>query len=194
MAEPMNFSAYARRIGVSQPYISQLVAQGVIPLVPGKKMIDPEQADAAIAQHRDVSKQYTVDRNAQARAAKAADASPAPAPRSEPMNSPAMQIANAHSKARAMRETFVARQAELEYRERIGELIERAQSDRAILDAVGPILSRLESLGARAAPKVAGETDVRSIADAIDDEVAEIRQELADTLRAMAASAEATKQ
>ena len=87
-----------------------------------------------------------------------------------------------------------ARLDEIELAERMGRLIDRERSDRAILDAVGPILTRFESLGARAAPKVVGQTDVRRIADAIDDEVLALRQELADTLKAMAASGKATKQ
>lgn len=82
----------------------------------------------------------------------------------------------------------------LEYEERIGKLIERSSRDRAIADGLGPILSRLDGLPARAAPKIVGQTDVRRVIDALEDEVINLRQEIADTLRAMIAASGATKQ
>lgn len=74
---------------------------------------------------------------------------------------------------------------ELELRERRGELIERTRFEKAIADGLGPILSQLGTLSSRIAAKVAGETDVRKIQDIIDDEVDKMRQDTADTLRAV---------
>lgn len=74
---------------------------------------------------------------------------------------------------------------DLEYRERIGSLIERARIEAAIADGLSPIMSQFDTLSTRVGPKLVGLTELRTIQDLIDDEVAVLRQEAADTLRAM---------
>lgn len=96
--------------------------------------------------------------------------------------------------ARTAQATAKAKLDQLEYEQRVGALVVRALYDKALQDGLAPILSRLDSLSTRAAPKLLGEMDVRRIQDVIDDAVLEVRQDIADTLRAMAASGEATKQ
>lgn len=83
---------------------------------------------------------------------------------------------------------------EMELAERAGKLVERQRYDQAVADALTPILARFDSISMRAAPKLLGQTDVRRIQDVIDDAVLEARQDISDTLRAMIASGEATKQ
>lgn len=82
-----------------------------------------------------------------------------------------------------------ARLDNLEYMERVGKLVERSRYDAAVAEGLSPILSRLDSLSTRVAPKLIGLTDVRRIQDIVDDEVTAIRQDTSDTLRAMAATA-----
>ena len=87
-----------------------------------------------------------------------------------------------------------ARLDELEYRKRAGELVERTRSDRAILDALVPIIGKLDALPTQLAPKLAGMTDIASIQNVIEDGVADYRQNIAETLRAIVASHNATHQ
>lgn len=99
-----------------------------------------------------------------------------------------------YAKVRTAREAYAVKQAELDYRTRIGELVERAKYDKALADALGPALSRLDTLSARVAARVMGETDLRRAQTIIDDEVAAIRQEMADAVRALIATGGQTRQ
>lgn len=83
---------------------------------------------------------------------------------------------------------------ELEYDERVGKLVEKSRVELAIADGMGPIMSQLDTVSVRVAPKLVGLVDVRRIQDIIDDEIARIRQDTADTLRAMVAGALITRQ
>lgn len=99
-----------------------------------------------------------------------------------------------YTTVRTNREAFAAKHAELDYRARVGELVERSRYDRALADGMAPALARLDTLSARLGARVAAETDVRRVQSMIDDEVVSIRQEIADTLRAMLAAAGQTRQ
>lgn len=182
MAGLMSFSAYARHRGVSQPYISQLVAKGVIPLSDGRK-IDAAAADAAIDAMRDPAKQAVADRHAAARAP-AAVAPPADPPLG---GAPVGQF----HKAKTATEVFRAKNAQLEYERAVGRLIETDAAVRAIGANLGPTVKLLESIPNRIASRLAAETDPRKVhallsgeIDAVRAEVARVAQQLIEQLSA----------
>ena len=90
-----------------------------------------------------------------------------------------------YTRVRTHREAFRAKTEEVEYRARVGELVERKAYDQALADALSPLLSALDSLSARVGPAVAAEHDVRKCQNILDDAVAVIRQDIANTLRRM---------
>lgn len=187
MSEPMTFTAYAKHRGVSQPYISQQVAAGVIPLVAGRK-IDPDAADAALDALRDPSKAGVAARHAAARGAKNAPPEP-PAPEVErPLGgAPTGQF----HKAKTATEVFRAKTAQLEYERAIGRLIESDTAIRALNANLGPTIKLLESIPNRIASRLAAESDPRKVhallaseIDAVRGEIARIAQQLAEQLGA----------
>lgn len=87
-----------------------------------------------------------------------------------------------------------ARLDELDYDERTCRLVDKSRYDAGVADALGPILLQYDTLSTRVAPELVGQTDVRRIQDIIDNAVARLRQDTADTLRAMIVSAGVMRQ
>ncbi len=145
LSDLLNFSQYAKRKGWTQPYVSQLVKQGVIPLAEGKK-IDPDVADAAVAAHRDPSKQYTADRHAANRSF-------------GPGAHPAVESHSPFQRARAVRETFAAKQAQIDYERSIGKLIRVEDFEHAYADKLAAARDELLTLSDRLAARVAASSD-----------------------------------
>jgi len=83
------------------------------------------------------------------------------------------------AKAKAKRETYLAQIAELEYRQRTGELIPAeevaAEWERLVMVAKG----RLMALPARLAPTLVKLRDMRSVETTIRDEIVAVLRELA---------------
>lgn len=167
-------SEYARHRGVTPAAVTYWARDGRIVLLDGK--VDRDASDAALDKTLSPihgGKRTTAER----------------APEPETVGSRADLI-----RQKSRQSELSADLLALELRKKKGEVIDRAGHDRALLEALGPILARLDSIGSRAAPKALGQNDLRVVQDAIDDEVTVVRQEIADTLRAMAAAEAATKQ
>lgn len=193
MADLITFSAYARLRGVSQPYISQLVAKGVIPLGPGRK-IDPVAADAAIERTRDAGKQSTVERHAVGRAAKRQGKSV-----SEMLDDgadPDDAAGNQFYRAKTANEIFRARLSEIEYRRLSGELVEVAAVERAVFENASAARKMLERLPDRLSARIAVvlNVDGRACHLLLQAEVREMCEELAKTAQALPENLTATKQ
>ena len=84
------------------------------------------------------------------------------------------------AKARAKRETYRAQMAEVEYRARIGELLEAKDVAATWVAQVGIAKGRLLSLPARLAPAVLGLGDLRAIETVIREAIHEALTELSD--------------
>jgi hypothetical protein len=82
------------------------------------------------------------------------------------------------AKARAKRETYRAQMAEVEYRARIGELLEAKDVAATWVAQVGIAKGRLLSLPARLAPAVLGLGDLRAIETVIREAIHEALTEL----------------
>lgn len=176
-------SQFARHRGVSAPAVTQWAQAGRIVLAPnGDVIVDESDALLAATQTAHVGKRGApaVSKRTRGRPAAAYAAADG-----DPETLTEARIAQARARARL---------DELEYRERAGELVERRRYDQALADAVAPILSRLDSLANRAAPKLVGIADMSHVIGVIDDEVIALRQDIADTLEAMSHAGGATKQ
>lgn len=82
------------------------------------------------------------------------------------------------AKAKAKRETYRAQMAELEYRTRMGELLEARVVADTWAAQVGIAKGRILSLPARIAPQVIGLGDLRAIEGVIRDAIHEALTEL----------------
>ena len=82
------------------------------------------------------------------------------------------------AKARAKRETYRAQMAEVEYRQKIGELLEAETVARIWTEQVAIAKGRLLALPARLAPAVLGLGDLRAIEGVIREAIHEALTEL----------------
>jgi len=82
------------------------------------------------------------------------------------------------AKAKAKRETYRAQMAELEYRQKNGELIPADEVGEAWTERVLIAKGRLLNLPARLAPNLIAATDMREIEQTIRDAVVEVLEEL----------------
>jgi hypothetical protein len=164
----MSRAEYARHRDVSRPAVTKWAQIGRIALAnDGRVLVDESDALlAATVQRRGPKPKAAVAPTAQQAAA-------------------ARPVEGSLTEARTDQARAKARLDDLEYRKRAGELVDRGGTTKAIADSLAPILSRLDSLSTRAAPRLLQMTEVGQIQDVIDEEVVAIRQEIADVLRAM---------
>jgi len=182
----MTRSEYAKHRDVSRAAVTQWAAAGrIVTDASGNVVVDESDKRLAETMNTRGGKRPRTDLG------QAAQSDPVDTPTQGTLVLPP---GSSLTQARTAQAQSRARLDELDYLERVGALVERARYDQAILDALAPILSRLDSIASRAAPKLLGLTDVRRIIDVVDDEVIALRQEIFDTLRAMAAAGGATKQ
>ena len=154
----MTVTEYAARSGLNKGTVSRLVSSGVILNhgVPGKPLIDPDQADAARSAALDPSK---------TRAPAAVPSAPAAA-EAPPVGPSA---SGSYTKARGVRETFAAKQAELDYRERVGQLLVREEVEDATVKIATEVQRRLAERAPALADRLVGMTDLARIATLIRD-------------------------
>jgi phage terminase Nu1 subunit (DNA packaging protein) len=88
------------------------------------------------------------------------------------------------AKAKAKRETHRAQLAELEYRQKVGELVEASEVARRWANIGNMIRQRLLAIPTRLAAQVAGMDDERMIRDAIKSEVYAALTELSASVEA----------
>lgn len=84
------------------------------------------------------------------------------------------------AKAKAKRETYRAHIAELEYKQKSGDLLPRDEVAAAWIDRVQILKGRLLALPSRVAPIVATAQDMRAIEQALRGEIIAALTELAD--------------
>lgn len=137
---PMSFVDYARRRGCSRPLISKKVADGTIhgPALTADRRIIPSIADAQLAAARDPSQ----------------SALTLPAAGEDAVN---------YARERARREAALAERAEIELRQRKGELLDRAATLRAIENVARAIRDRILAVPHDIAGELARLSDEREI-------------------------------
>lgn len=172
----MSVRAYAQHRGVSHPAVIKAIKSGRIATEPDGS-IDPIKADAQWDRHTRTA-QPTTPKVANARPS----ASAAP-PVSSPQTSDDTRGVDYH-KARAVRETYAARLAKLDFEERSAKLISKDEADTEFFTLARQLRDRIQQIPRKVAPEivalVVATPDVRGVTDILD---AAIREALEDLTR-----------
>jgi hypothetical protein len=173
-----SLSEYAAHAGVSPAYVTKLKQAGrlVMVKVDGRDRVNFDMTDRLVANTTDMS-----------RARNGANAKPAPAaapPSSdEPTPSGAASIAGGGAgsgnggadmvfrKAQAQERVFAAKTAELTYRQKAGELVEKKTVERTVFDAFRSLRDQAFQAPQNAAARTIGMGDAREIERVIAEEL-----------------------
>lgn len=170
-------SAFARAIGVSQPYISKMVAQGKIPLTADGK-IDLELGKAALRKN-------TTTRGDPPAVPQVGGSAELPLGETG---------GSSYNDARRRQAMADAALRELELEQKRGELVGRAPVVKAGEDAGQALAKELEAATNRLAPAVYGAESLAKARELIAAEHNRVREVFADYLEALAGARGATKQ
>lgn len=177
--------AFAARKGNAVSYWHGQKERGRLVMVEvnGKPMVDVEASEALLASTADPAKTHMAEVNARQRiaAGQPAPAQPVQVPEFQAGGGAAGTSKNAtYLQAKTAREVYEAKNAQLEYEERIGKLI-RVDAVRATwAAAVSSTRDALLQIPSRLAPVLAAETDLAAVTLLLEDE---IRQALAELSR-----------
>jgi pyruvate/2-oxoglutarate dehydrogenase complex dihydrolipoamide acyltransferase (E2) component len=178
----MSLRAYARHRGVALSAVQKAIASGRIHPEPDGR-IDPAKADAQWDRHtrtaQPTSPRVTTPQATTAR----------PPPVSQPAALPPMPQASDdargvdYHKARAVRETYSARLAKLEFEERTGKLISKDEVDIKYFQLARQLRDRMQQIPRKVAPEivalVVADPDVRGVTDILDVAIREALEDLA---------------
>jgi len=179
-------SDFAAMIGVSPSQISQLKAAGR--LVMQGRMVDAEASLQLIADTEDPGKIGVKARHAAERLQKqdaitATPTEPAPAPYSgEEITGKAGSV---YQQARAMKESYAAKQAKIAYEREVGLLLDAQEVRLAVADGDAIIRNRLEALPDLLAPQLAAETNEQKIRAMLIDQIEYLLTELSSSFHKM---------
>ena len=143
-AGPMEVSqaAFARLQGCSRQNINKLVKEGKIPLTENR-LINVEAAQAAIAENREPLRPGVMQ--------DLSGESPGPEEGAEVQaQAPSSQVVPTIASAKADREAWEAKLKQLDYEQRVGELLPRAPLVEALVEAGRMIRQHLDQLPAMA--------------------------------------------
>lgn len=194
-AELLSMNAYGKHQGVSHTAVRKAVDSGRLSksvVRDGEKiLINKELADVEWLKNTDKAKQgarksesavAVAGSKADALAAKVVDAGTqvsVKAQASELLNSMVNEGVLDINEARALKETFLARMAQLEYNRKLGLLVENAVVRKTAFAIANTVKGRLSALPSRIAPQVLGQTETAVIAGLIQAEVNQCLTELA---------------
>ncbi|MBY8936191.1 terminase small subunit [Pseudomonas fluorescens] len=157
-------SAFAAHIGRSPSYITWLKANGRLVLSPNGKLVDVLATEVLIRDTADPSKAAVAARHQQDRLQR--DVYSHVAAKSEPTNmaapppvDPVQGQTPDFQKARAHREHYLARMAEMEFRKAQGELVEISFVQKAAYETARSLNQSLMSLSPQLAPQLAALSD-----------------------------------
>ena len=174
----MSLRAYAKHRGVSPSAVVKAVSTGRIQKE-ADGSINAAKADAQWGQHT---------RQAQAPApAPPASRRPVAAAVSQVLGAPSGAADEARSvdyhKARAVRETYAARLAKLEFEERTGKLISKDEVDIKYFQLARQLRDRMQQIPRKVAPEivalVVADPDVRGVTDILEVAIREALEDLA---------------
>lgn len=169
----LSISAFARRIGCTQSYVSQLKLEGRLVLSSDGKKILAAESQERIAATRDPSKAAVADRHARDRGANLAtgalqaDATASP----EPPADAAVASNPRYQEARATREYFAALREQRDFERDTGKLLVAKEVEDVVVAAMTVLRTRLESLGAVLGPQLAATSDPATCASLVSAEV-----------------------
>lgn len=173
----------ARRVGVSDVAIGKARANGRLPesLFGVRESGRPyvRDLDAAAQVVRSILSpqgspgQPRADKVRERHAAEA----PPPAPAQE--EAPIAVSPGAYQKARAMREAYAAKLAQLDYQQKMGQLVSKDEMKAGLFTAGRQLRDSLTQLPTRLAPQLASETDQHVIQMMLAQEINDALKELA---------------
>ncbi len=169
MAELISQSEYARRRDVSRQYINKLVQQGKIP-TDDKKRIDPDIADTVLEQDADPARRLNETEY---------ESEPLPA---DDENAGGVST-NGHTsfaKFRSAREAYQAKLAQLDYEERAGQLLKKADVERETYDAARLLRDRFLSLPQELAGALVSMSDEKEIKKFLRAKIRDTLMEVAE--------------
>lgn len=197
-AELLSMNAYGKHQGVSHTAVRKAVDSGRLSksvVRDGEKiLINKALADVEWLKNTDRAKQgarkpakgsasyTTTTSKAESLAAKVVDAGTSAsvkAQASELLNSMVNEGVLDINEARALKETFLARMAQLEYNRKLGLLVENAIVRKTAFAIANTVKGRLLALPSRIAPQVLGQTETAVISGLIQAEVIQCLNELA---------------
>jgi hypothetical protein len=170
----ISLRAYARMRGCSLTAVQKAIASKRITTLPDGT-IDPERANREWAKNTFAGK--TVDR---APKAPSRERIP-PAPVHEPPAASGDPVA-AYLRARAVKESFQARTAQLEYEERAGKLIEATKAGEYAAQFSAIVGDALSAWPDRVTPLVASTTEESVVHKLLSAEVTALRRKLAKAI------------
>ena len=177
----MSLRAYARHRGVALSAVQKAIATGRIHPEPDGS-IDPAKADAQWDRHT---------RTAQPTTPRVTTTRPPPVTQhaSQPAPPPPMPQASDdargvdYHKARAVRETYSARLAKLEFEERTAKLIRKDEVDIKYFQLARQLRDRMQQIPRKVAPEivalVVADPDVCGVTDILDVAIREALEDLA---------------
>ena len=170
---PMSLSlrAYARHRGVALSAVQKAIATGRIHPEPDGS-IDPIKADAQWDRHTRAA-QPTTPKASTSRAS-------APPPQASQTSDDTRGVD--YHKARAVRETYAARLAKLDFEERSAKLISKDEADTEFFTLARQLRDRIQQIPRKVAPEivalVVASPDVRGVTDILDVAIREALEDL----------------
>ena len=155
-----NRSEFAKWLGVSPAYVTELAGKGRLVLADGGKLVDFEASKDLISRTADMGRSNNGSNATRGRpVTKGVESSVSPE-----------AIQHRYNIAKAKTQMHIAKQEELREQEMAGNLLNREAMVRAVYTGFRQIRDNFNTLGAKIAPKCAGKS-VREIQNMIDDEV-----------------------
>ena len=175
----MSIRAYAQHRGVSHEAVRKAIAAGRIHKE-ADGSIDPAKADAQWLQHTRPAPLTSEKRVATRVATPMATSRPSTIPPTPSAGDEARGVD--YHKARAVRETYAARLAKLEFEERSDKLVSKDEVDAKVFTLARQLRDRMQQIPNKVAPEIVAlvvdKPDVRGVADLIDRAIHQALEEL----------------
>ena len=170
-----SLSAFARRLGVRPSYVTKLRQADRLVLTPDNK-VEVEASLARIEATKDPNRDDVRARHARERGQKKepglGDTVPAPNPE-------VAQISESYTRARSVKERYLALQAKLDYDRAIGLVVDTAVVQAAGVEVGTALRAALENLPDQLAPLVAATADEERCRQILQDHLEAILKEAA---------------
>ena len=179
----MGIREYARHRGVGHSTVQKALQTGRIQKEPDGT-IDPVKADADWESNTDQAMQRTHVSEPPTPTFIPPDPLPKPAPRStanataEPEAGPSGPLVPNYQANRAIREAYAARTAKLDYEERMGTLLKKADVEADAFACNRRTRDRIQSIPSRVASVLSSMTDALAIERLLDKELYDALEEL----------------
>lgn len=189
--EPMSLRAYARHRGVSLRAVQKALSSGRIAAREDGRL-DADVADTNWARNtaprpRPASKppnETTTNKDAPPVASPQSAHHHSDPPRREPPEPPKLESGLEYSKARAVRESYLARLAKIDFEERTEKLVSRDEIQVAAFNRYRTFRDGMLNIPDRLAAVLAAEADPRQVHEMLATEIRKALTEFADANRA----------